>query len=326
MRSQQACRRWCAVSRRPAGQGHGAGWACPGTAASNVVSAAIRQRGESIVPTEESLDGARADSTARQRGAERPGLFSDERQDEILALIRSEKRVSVASLAERFAVVGETIRRDLADLEHRGLIRRVHGGAIPVERVTFEPPIEARHDLMRPEKERIALAALAELPSEGSVFIEAGSTNSFLAGVLPPDCSLTIVTNGGYIATALARHPSLTVLAVGGRVRPRSLACVDDWALETLSRLRVTVAFLGTNGISVENGLTTPDPAEAAVKRAMLTIAQHTVLLADHSKIGVASLLRYGDVDQIHTLITDSGLPSGDLSDLQDAGLRVVRA
>ena len=278
------------------------------------------------MPTEESLDDPRAGSTARQRGAERPGLFSGERQDEILALIQQEKRVSVTALVERFAVVGETIRRDLADLEQRGLIRRVHGGAIPVERVVFEPPIEARHDLMRSEKDRIALAALAELPCEGSAFIEAGSTTSFLAGVLPADCNLTIVTNGGYIATSLARHPGITVLSVGGRVRPRSLACVDDWALETLSRLRVTVAFLGTNGISIENGLTTPDPAEAAVKRAMLSIAQHTVLLADHSKIGVASLLRYGDVNQIHTLITDSGLPDGDLRQFQEAGLRVVRA
>jgi DeoR family transcriptional regulator, fructose operon transcriptional repressor len=271
-------------------------------------------------------DAATASSASRAADAGRPGLFSDERQEEILALIRQEKRVSVTSLADRFAVVGETIRRDLAELENRGLIRRVHGGAIPVERVVFEPPIEARHDLMRPEKERIALAALAELPSEGSAFIEAGSTTSFLAGMLPADCSLTIVTNGGYIASSLARHPNLTVLAVGGRVRPRSLACVDDWALETLSRLRVTVAFLGTNGLSVENGLTTPDPAEAAVKRAMLSIAPYTVLLADHSKIGVASLLRYGELNQIDTLITDSGLPQSQERDLQDAGIRVIRA
>jgi DeoR family fructose operon transcriptional repressor len=86
------------------------------------------------------------------------------------------------------------------------------------------------------------------------------------------------------------------------------------------------VAFVGTNGLSLENGLTTPDPAEAAVKRATLSIAQHTVLLADHSKIGVASLLGYGDVDQIDTLITDSGLPREQERELQDAGLRVVRA
>jgi DeoR family fructose operon transcriptional repressor len=279
------------------------------------------------LPTDKSAaDGTRASSTGRPRDAGRPGLFSNERQEEILALIRQEKRVSVTWLADHFAVVGETIRRDLADLESRGLIRRVHGGAIPLARVTFEPPIEARHDLMRPEKERIALAALAELPGAGSAFIEAGSTTSFLAGVLPADCSLTIVTNGGYIASSLARHPNLTVLAVGGRVRPRSLACVDDWALDTLSKLRVTVAFLGTNGLSAENGLTTPDPAEAAVKRAMLSIAQHTVLLADHSKIGAVSLLRYGELDQIDTLITDSGLPQSQERDLQDTGIRVIRA
>jgi DeoR family fructose operon transcriptional repressor len=279
------------------------------------------------LPTEEPLDGgAGAGSAGRQRDSGRPGLFSGERQEEILALIRLEKRVTVTSLADRFAVVGETVRRDLADLENRGLIRRVHGGAIPVERGMFEPPIEARHDLMRPEKERIAIAALAELPREGSAFIEAGSTTSFLAAALPADCSLTIVTNGGYIASTLARHPNLTVLSVGGRVRPRSLACVDDWALDTLSRLRVTVAFLGTNGLSAENGLTTPDPAEAAVKRATLSIAQHTVLLADHSKIGVASLLRYGDLDQIQTLITDTTLPQSQMRELQDAGLRVIRA
>jgi DeoR family fructose operon transcriptional repressor len=279
------------------------------------------------LPTGKSpADATRASSAGRQRDVGRPGLFSNERQEEILALIRQEKRVSVTGLADHFAVVGETIRRDLADLESRGLIRRVHGGAIPLERVTFEPPIEARHDLMRPEKERIAHAALAELPGEGFAFIEAGSTTSFLARVLPADCGLTIVTNAGYIASSLASHPNLTVLAVGGRVRPRSLACVDDWALETLSKLRVTVAFLGTNGLSVENGLTTPDPAEAAVKRAMLSIAQHTVLLADHSKIGAVSLLRYGELDQIDTLITDSGLPQSQERDLQDAGIRVISA
>ena len=116
------------------------------------------------------------------------------------------------------------------------------------------------------------------------------------------------------------------MLLVGGRVRPRSLACVDDWALDTLSRLRVNVAFVGTNGLSIEKGLTTPDPAEAAVKRATMSIAQHTVMLADHSKIGVVSLLRYGELNQVHTLITDSGLPEDDAQDLQDAGLRVIRA
>lgn len=255
-----------------------------------------------------------------------PALFSDERQEAILAEISREGRASVAGLAERFAVVGETIRRDLAELERRGVIRRVHGGAIPAEKVTFEPPIEDRASRMTAEKERIAAAALTELPAEGSIFIEAGSTPSYLANALPSDRALTVVTNGGYIANALARHDHLTVLSVGGRVRPRSLACVDDWALDVLSRLHVDVAFLGTNGISVGSGLTTPDLAEAAVKRATLTIAARTVLLADHSKVGVVSLARYGELNQIDLLVTDTGLPLEDMRELGDAGLRVIRA
>jgi len=274
-----------------------------------------------------SADHADASSIG-QRGTDPqgPALFSDERQEAILAEISREGRVSVAALAERFAVVGETIRRDLAELERRGAIRRVHGGAIPAEKVTFETPIEDRASRMTAEKERIAIAALTELPAEGSIFIEAGSTPSYLANALPPDRALTVVTNGGYIANALARHDNLTVLSVGGRVRPRSLACVDDWALDVLSRLHVDVAFLGTNGISAGGGLTTPDLAEAAVKRATLTIAARTVLLADHSKAGVVALARYGELDQIDLLITDTGLPIEDMRELEDAGLRVIRA
>jgi DeoR family transcriptional regulator, fructose operon transcriptional repressor len=263
-----------------------------------------------------------------QRGTDPqgPALFSDERQEAILAEISREGRVSVAALAERFAVVGETIRRDLAELERRGAIRRVHGGAIPAEKVTFEPPIEDRASRMTAEKERIAIAALTKLPAEGSIFIEAGSTPSYLANALPSDRALTVVTNGGYIANALARHDNLTVLSVGGRVRRRSLACVDDWALDVLSKLHVDVAFLGTNGISACGGLTTPDLAEAAVKRATLTIAARTVLLADHSKAGVVTLARYGELNQIDLLITDTGLPIEDMRELEDAGLRVIRA
>jgi DeoR family fructose operon transcriptional repressor len=272
------------------------------------------------------MSAADADADRHSADSRGPGLFSDQRQEAIRAQINQDGRVSVAALAERFAVVGETIRRDLAELERRGVIRRVHGGAIPAQKVSFEPPIEDRATWMTAEKERIAAAALSEVPAGGSVFIEAGSTPSFLASILPADRALTIATNGGYIAHALARHENLTVLSVGGRVRPRSLACVDDWALNVLSRLHVDVAFLGTNGISVEGGLTTPDLAEAAVKRATLAIAARTVLLADHSKVGVVSLAQYGQLDQIDLLITDTGLAIEEMRELEESGLPVTRA
>jgi DeoR family fructose operon transcriptional repressor len=273
-------------------------------------------------------DHADAPGGGGQHGTEpqNPVLFVDERQKAILDEIRRDGRVWVTALAERFAVVGETIRRDLAELERRGAIRRVHGGAIAVEKILVEPPIQARAGVMTAEKERIAAAALTELPAHGSIFIEAGSTPNYLANALPPDQPLTVVTNAGYIASALAAHDNFTVLSVGGRVRPRSLACVDDWTLDTLSRLHVDVAFLGTNGVSVAGGLTTPDLAEAAVKRAMLAIAARTILLADHSKVGIVALTRYGELDQIDLLITDTGLPIEEQRELEDSGLSVIRA
>ena len=190
----------------------------------------------------------------------------------------------------------------------------------------FETDLAARADRMPDEKLRIAKAAVAELPGEGAIFIEAGSTPATLIGLLPTSRPLTVVTNGGYIAMALSQIPNLTVLTVGGRVRHLTLACVDDWALKTLSGLYVDVAFLGTNGISVARGLTTPDPAEAAVKRATLGVARRTVLLADHTKFGAVSQCRYGEVSELDVIITDSGLDEDEAAELEAAGPMVVRA
>lgn len=186
-------------------------------------------------------------------------MYAEERQQEILRAARDAGRVDVVTLAERFGVTTETIRRDLTALERAGVLRRVHGGAIPVERLGFEPALAARDEVMTAEKERIAKAALAELPEDGSVVIDAGSTTSRLVQALPPDRELTVVVNSPPLATVLAARPNLTVLMLGGRVRGRTLATVEDWAIQQLSQLNVDVAFMATNGCSLAKGLTTPD-------------------------------------------------------------------
>ncbi|MGH9068682.1 MAG: DeoR/GlpR family DNA-binding transcription regulator [Acidimicrobiales bacterium] len=253
-------------------------------------------------------------------------MYGEERQQLIIQMARDAGRVGVASLAERLDVTAETIRRDLSSLERQGVLRRVHGGAIPVERLGFEPEIAARAVTMTAEKELIAKAALAELPAEGSVFIEAGSTPARLAELLPYDRELTVVTNAIATALSLAHRHNLTVMTVGGRIRSRSLAEVDDWALRSLASLYVDVAFLGTNGLSVDRGLTTPDPSEAALKRATLLVGRRRVLLADHTKVGRVSLCRYGDLNDVDVVITDSGLSDEEVDDLEQAGPVVVRA
>jgi DeoR family fructose operon transcriptional repressor len=253
-------------------------------------------------------------------------MYQEERHAAIIERARSNGRVDVAGLAAEFDVTPETVRRDLTSLERHGLLRRVHGGAIPIGRLGFEPGVNARDSAMAPEKDRIAQAALAELPAEGAILLDAGTTTARLAETLPTDRELTVVTNSLPIAMTLSTRPNVTVLTVGGRVRGRTLAMVDQWALRVLAETFLDVAFLGTNGISVERGLTTPDVAEAAVKRAMLQSARRAVVLADHTKVGNDCFARFGDLEEVDTLISDGGLNLDLAADLQAAGPRVVLA
>jgi len=114
------------------------------------------------------------------------------------------------------------------------------------------------------------------------------------------------------------------VIMLGGRVRGRTLATVDDWNLRMLSQLYVDVAFMGTNGLSPERGFTTPDPAEAAVKRAMIAAARRTIVLADHTKAGNDFLARFAELTDVDTVITDEGLDGELAEDFERAGLRVI--
>jgi DeoR family transcriptional regulator, fructose operon transcriptional repressor len=253
-------------------------------------------------------------------------LYAEERQQEIVRMARADGRVDVATLADTLHVTAETIRRDLTTLERAGVLRRVHGGAIPVERIGFEPALATRDSVLIDEKERIAKAALAEVPDEGAIILDAGTTTARLAQALPVDRELTVVVNSPVIATMLGTRSNLNVLLLGGRLRGRTLATVDDWALRPLADMYVDVAFLGTNGMSVERGLTTPDPAEAAVKRAMIGSARRVIVLADHTKIGNDYLARFGTLADLDLLITDAGLDDDLVTDVEATGLRVVRA
>jgi DeoR family transcriptional regulator, fructose operon transcriptional repressor len=253
-------------------------------------------------------------------------MYAPERHQQFLARARAEGRVVVAGLAAELDVTPETVRRDLTALERMGLVRRVHGGAIPVERLGFEPALADRERMFSTEKERIAKAALDELPDGGAIIIDAGSTTVRLADLLPTDRELIVVTHALPVATLLAGRPNITLHLVGGQLRGRTLAAVGAWAERSLADVRVDVAFLGTNGLTVENGLTTPDLAEAMVKRALVAAARRTVVLADHSKVGRTDLALVAPLSSVDTLVTDSGIAAELVDEIEAAGPRVVRA
>ncbi|MEU9186597.1 DeoR/GlpR family DNA-binding transcription regulator [Streptomyces sp. NPDC048484] len=252
-------------------------------------------------------------------------MYAPERQQEILRLARDGGRVDVVSLAEEFQVTAETIRRDLKALDGAGLLRRVHGGAIPAGRLDFEPDLAERETTAADEKDRIAKAAVAELPDKGTMILDAGTTVARLAGALPLEATLTVVTHSLPIAARLADHPGMQLHLIGGRVRHRTRAAVDAWALRAYGEIRADVVFVAANGFSIEHGLTTPDLAEAAVKRAALAAARRVVLLADSAKHGQEHFARFGGLAEVDLLITDSGLSPEDATAIERGGTEVLR-
>ncbi|EYR64700.1 D-beta-D-heptose 1-phosphate adenosyltransferase [Actinotalea ferrariae CF5-4] len=251
-------------------------------------------------------------------------MYATERQQQILDVARANGRVEVKDLADQLDVTPETVRRDLTVLERHGLVRRVHGGAIPVERLGFEPGISDREQVLAGEKERIAKRALDELPAGGSVLIDAGTTTVRLAEMLPQDRELTVITHALPVAMVLATRPGITLHLVGGTVRGRTLAAVGPWALRDLADIHADVAVLGTNGLTVEHGLTTPDLAEAAVKQAIIAASHRVVVLADHTKLGRVDLARVAPLAAVDTLVTDSGVDAAVAAEVEEAGVRVV--
>jgi DeoR family fructose operon transcriptional repressor len=253
-------------------------------------------------------------------------MFPEERRQWLVERARTDGRLDVAAVSDELSVAVETIRRDLNQLESHGLLRRVHGGAIPVERVGYEGALAARAATMNDEKARLAKAATDLLDDAESIYLDEGSTIQWMVDRLPADRQLTVVTNALPTAVALAARPNVTLFVLGGRVRNHTLGAVDHWATGMLDDLSIDLAFMGTNGISVERGLTTPDPAVAAVKSAAVAAAARSVLVADRTKFGVDSFCRFARVRDLDTIVTDAGLDPGEVAAYAAAGVQVVQA
>lgn len=253
-------------------------------------------------------------------------MYGAERQQLLAQRARRDGRIDVTDAAAEFEVAPETIRRDLAALERQGLLRRVYGGAIAIDRLDFEPEVSLRDQTNADKKERIAKAALDQVPARGTVLLDGGTTTARLAGLLPADRELTVVTNSLPAANQLATRNGFNVHLLGGRVRGTTLATVESWALDVLRLLTVDVGFFGTNGFSAARGCTTPDPAESAVKSAMVAASRKRVLLADHSKYGDDQFSRFAELTEIDLIITDDGLDAAALDELKATEAEVVLA
>jgi DeoR family fructose operon transcriptional repressor len=247
--------------------------------------------------------------------------FADERHAEVLRLLVAERRVESGRLAALFGISAESVRKDLALLESRGLLRRVHGGAIPCEPSRGEPHVADRGERAA-EKTAIARHALRFVPDRASLLLDAGSTTLRLAEMLPTDRELVVYTNSWPVGAVLHGR-GLAVAMLGGRIRPETMAGVGALTSQALAAINVDVAFLGTNALSFARGLTTPDADEADVKRQMLAAAHQRVFLMDSSKIGHESLARHATLADVDVLITDAAVTAQQRKRLRAEGIAV---
>src|SRR6185312_3616818 len=261
-------------------------------------------------------------------------MVAEERQRLMGELVASTGRVTVADLAAQLDITRETVRRDLAQLEQEGRLRRVHGGAVAGGSAsTAEESLSVRTSLNHEQKSRIAARAVGLLPTgASSVVLDAGTTTELLAqamaSTLPAERSndLLVLTHSVPVAYRIARAGSFQLEVIGGRVRALTSAAIGTSTIDQFRSLRPDIAFVGANGIHAGFGLSTPDPLEAAVKSAIVACARRVVVLADSSKLGQETLLRFAGLDQVDTLVTDTAPGSALAAALEDADVEVVIA
>ncbi|MDT0166861.1 DeoR/GlpR family DNA-binding transcription regulator [Actinotalea sp. AC32] len=256
-------------------------------------------------------------------------MLAQQRQEMILRQIRSHGAVRVADLVTTLDVSDMTIRRDISELVRRGLVTRVHGGAVDARHAAHEPGFGAKRDLAAAEKRAIARAALDHVAPGSAIAISAGTTTHLLAQLVahePALRPLTVVTNSLPAAEALHRpgDHGLTVVLTGGTRTP-SDALVGPVATRALESLRVDVLFLGVHGFDAEAGLTTPNLLEGETDRALVAVAGQVVVLADRSKWGQVGLSRIAGLDEVDVLVTDDGLDDAAVPVLQEAVGTLVR-
>lgn len=252
-------------------------------------------------------------------------MVAVDRRHLVLQRVAEEQTIHVPELARELGVSEMTIRRDIARLERDGFVRRTYGGATAHLTRSLDVAFNARALQHSREKRRIAMRATQLLGDARVVFIGIGTTAEQLARFMPATPGLVAVTASLPIASLLGTRP-IDVVALGGAVRRDELTCVGPAAAATLARFRFDLAVIGAAGLSARWGLTELDDADAEIQRLAIDRSDRVVVIADGSKIGVATNAVVGPVDRAAVLVTDETAPAGELAGLRALGIEIVIA
>ena len=255
-------------------------------------------------------------------------MFAEERREEIIKLLKTEGRIFVNSLAAMFKVSIDTIRRDLSIMEDKGLLKRTHGGAIPVQKVRVGPGSVTAREIDGNIHKNVAIIAkmAAALIEEGdTVFIGGSAIHYAMLKYLPLNIKYTVVTSSIIIAEELRSLDNIEAYMVCGKVR-QSGDITDAMAMEFIKTLRIDKVFLVAGGLSVSHGLSNVSPEAAAFGKALASVSRKKICLSPCNKLGNEFFSRVLEAKDLDLVITDWEAPEDEIEEIKKLGLSIIVA
>jgi len=251
-------------------------------------------------------------------------MLTKQRKQLILQRLRHDGQIVAATLSVELGLSEDTIRRDLRALAAEGLLQRVHGGALPSSPAVGD--FAARTQLEPAGKQAIGRAAATLVKPGQVVFVDGGTSCEQFVLQLPTTLAATVVTHSPTIALALVRHPSVEVVLIGGRLFKHSVVAVGAAALDTIRHVHADTYFMGVTGLHPKTGLTTGDLEEAHIKRALMSQAAETWVLASSEKLNAASNCVIAPCQAATGVIVERSVPRRTTHAFERLGLSVLRA
>ncbi|MFE5319486.1 DeoR/GlpR family DNA-binding transcription regulator [Paenibacillus sp. NPDC056579] len=251
-------------------------------------------------------------------------MLAAERKLRIVEFVKEKQVATVAALAKEFQVHEATIRRDLAEIEQEGLLKRTHGGVIVDKGANIEPSFSERVSDQLEQKIRIGKKAASMIEDGDHVIIDSGTTTIHIAQALANRTNITVVTNDMNVAAELRDFTGVTVIVTGGTLYHSSFMLNGMYTDDVLQKIHVQKAFIGTPAIHPVHGLTHPEAQLVPTKQGMIRAAQEIIVVADDTKIGKVSLHTVTPITSIHTFITGSEASDSQIKLFRDAGVQLV--
>jgi len=251
-------------------------------------------------------------------------MLLSERRQLILDRLKQDGRIIAKDLSQELDLSEDTIRRDLRELASKGLLQRVHGGALPVSPAIVD--FSKRETILPEAKIAIGQTAASLIQNNQVVILDGGTTAVQVARHIPFDIHATIVTHSPRIAVELVEQPHVEVILIGGKLFKHSIVTVGSATIEAIRNIRADVFFMGVTGIHPDIGLSTGDFEEAQVKYALSQQAADTFILASTEKLGTASPFIIAPLTEISGLIVESAVTDALLQPYQPFELSIIRA